>query len=99
MQNPWHHLPDTTPFILDGDRTEVEAFNARIPLDHPTRVHIDNVIPEPFVGAVSTAPLLILQLNPGSDDTNVTSHGDPAFRQALLANLRHESSEWPFYFL
>ncbi|MDZ4821488.1 MAG: hypothetical protein SGJ20_21205 [Planctomycetota bacterium] len=99
MNNPWLNLPESSPFVLDCDMENVEKFNSRLPLDSPTRLHIDNVISEPFVGAVSTASLIILQLNPGSDDTNVASHGDPAFRKALLGNLRHAATEWPFYFL
>jgi hypothetical protein len=43
--------------------------------------------------------VVVLQLNPGHDDTNSVSHADPAFRAALLGNLLRAPSEWPFYFL
>lgn len=77
----------------------MEAFNARLPTSSPHKIHIEAVIPEPFVGAVTIAPVVVLQLNPGSDETNPASHADPDFRAALLKNLRHEPTKWPFYFL
>ncbi len=98
MINPWLDLPVTSPHVLPSDRVAVEAFNAKLPRSSPYRIHVDGVIPEPYVGAVATAPVLVLQLNPGSDETNPASHADPDFHAALLANLRHELTEWPFYF-
>ena len=98
MQNPWLNLPDSSPHVLPSDRCQVEEFNSRLPESSRCRIHIDGVVPEPFVGRVDTAPVVILQLNPGSDATNVAAHSVPEFRAALLANLRHEETEWPFYF-
>jgi hypothetical protein len=99
MDNPWRLLPETPPFVLQCDRAEVDEFNFQLPQDSPFRLRIDDLIPEPFIGAVTTAPVIVLQLNPGCGKTTAASHADPAFRQSLLANLRHEPSESPFYFL
>jgi hypothetical protein len=96
--NPWVDLPRTSPHVLPMDRARVEAFNAKLPRSSPYRIHVDAVIPEPYAGAVATARVVVLQLNPGCDETNPASHADPNFRAALLANLRHELTQWPFYF-
>ena len=78
----------------------VDAFNARLPPDSFSRLAVETVIPEPFVGAVLTAPVVVLQLNPGFDPRgDPRAHAESMFRRALLANLRHERREWPFYFL
>lgn len=98
-RNPWHDLLDESPYVLHCDFEQIKAFNAKQPSGSPTRFHIDHVIPEPFVGNVKTAPVILLQLNPGSCSEDVGAHADPRFRAALLANLRHTSSPWPFYFL
>lgn len=99
MENPWLGLPDKQPYVLSCDREAVELFNGRLDSSDLVRLHVDDVIPEPFVGAVRTAPVVILQLNPGCAETDNQAHADPAFRTALYANLRHEASDWPFYFL
>ena len=98
MTNPWLALPSSPPYVLPDDRTCVEAFNAKLPSDSPYRIEIEAVIPEPFVGAVKTAPVVVLQLNPGFGPKDAASHADPEFRTALISNLRHVPSKWPFYF-
>ncbi len=98
MINPWLALPSSPPYVLPDDRTCVEAFNAKLPSDSRCRIEIEAVIPEPFVGAVKTAPVVVLQLNPGFGPKDATSHADPEFRTALISNLRHVPSKWPFYF-
>lgn len=85
--------------MLPEDRLQVEAFNAKLPPTSPWRLDVETVIPEPFIGAVTSAPVVVLQLNPGFDPaTDSASHADPQFRTALFANLRHEQTTWPFYF-
>ena len=98
MTNPWLALPPSPPYVLPDDRTCVEAFNAKLPPDSPRRIEIEAVIPEPFVGAVKTAPVVVLLLNPGFGPEDAASHADPEFRTALISNLRHVPSKWPFYF-
>ena len=96
--NPWLALPSSPPYVLPDDRTCVEAFNAKLPSDSPYRIKIEDVIPEPFVGTVKTAPVVVLQLNPGFSCRDPASHANPEFRTALISNLSHEPSQWPFYF-
>ena len=91
-------LPSSPPYVLPDDRTCVEAFNAKLPSDSPSRIKIEDVIPEPFVGTVKTAPVVVLQLNPGFSCRDPASHANPEFRTALISNLSHEPSQWPFYF-
>lgn len=63
--NPWLDLPSRSPFVLAEDRPSIDAFNSRLPPASPFRIATEDVIPEPFVGRVKTAPVLVLQLNPG----------------------------------
>lgn len=98
MENPWLALPETSPFVLPQDRAQIEAYNAKLPEASPRRILIDELLPEPFIGSVATAPVIVLQLNPGFDESNFDSHAATAFRAALDANRRHAQTEWPFYF-
>jgi hypothetical protein len=98
VNNPWLGLPSKGPYVLPEDRPFVDAFNTALSPSSLFRIATNEVIPEPFVGAVATAPVLVLQLNPGYDETNPASHAEPDFREALLQNLRHSPREWPFYF-
>ena len=99
LANPWRALPSTAPYVLPQDRLKVEAFNAKLTPTSPYRLEVDTVIPEPFAGAVTSAPVLVLQLNPGLDlATDTPSHADPQFRTVLFANLHHEQTAWPFHF-
>jgi len=99
VANPWLSLPSLAPYVLPEDRLNLAAFNAKLRVGSAQRLDIETVIPEPFAGAVTTARVLILQLNPGLDSKDAAAHADPQFRKALLANLRHENAQWPFYFL
>ena len=98
MRNPWLDLPDASPYVLPSDRFDVDDFNAELEVSARCRIPVRDVIPEPFAGAVKSAPVVILQLNPGIDPTKIKLHMERSYRAALLANLRLESSEWPFYF-
>ena len=99
MVNPWRALPSTAPHVLPQDRLKVEAFNAKLPPTSLYKLEVETVIPEPFIGAVTSAPVVVLQLNPGLDPAiDPDSHADPQFRAALFANLCHEQTAWPFHF-
>lgn len=99
LQNPWLRLPNESPFVLSVDQSAIKNHNDKLQDKSPYKIHIKQVIPEPYIGNVTTAPVIILLLNPGYDYRNQKSHSDVAFREALLKNLRHEKTEWPFYFL
>lgn len=100
MVNPWFKLPSQSPYVLPQDWPVIERFNDDLPPSKSgCRVHVEGIIPEPFAGAVKTAPVVVLLLNPGFDETKLELHSKPEFQEALWANLRHEKTEWPFYFL
>ncbi len=98
IENPWRKLPIESPFVLRSDEPAIKKHNVKFKNRSPFKIQTTQVIPEPYVGNVATAKVLILLLNPGYDYRNRKSHSDPAFRAALLKNLRHEKTEWPFYF-
>lgn len=99
MQNPWTELPARKPFVLPGDRAAVEAFN-RAP--HRKSQHllvVDEALPEPFVGRILDAPLVVLLANPGVKSPAPPGHRDPSYRAAMRANLCLQNSDRPFYVL
>ncbi len=97
--NPWLGLPLAAPYVLPCDQSAIETFNSKLPAGNHFRIEVETVIPEPFIGAITTASVVVLQLNPGFNPaTDPFSHADAQFRASLLANLRHEGSNWPFYF-
>lgn len=96
MQNPWIDLPSAAPFILHEDQEAVKAFNLVAKPDKRIR---DDILPEPFLG-LPGADIILLNLNPGFSEGELTYHNDDAsFRRAALANLAHQDQRYPFYFL
>jgi hypothetical protein len=98
MHNPWVDLPSEPPYILLADRPSIFALKKRVVtngrLDHAIN---EQSIPEPFIGNPYLASVILLNLNPGDSDEDAKAHNDPAFRHAMLHNLRHEEQEYPFY--
>lgn len=101
-ENPWLDLPDTPPFVLPGDREQVNAFNTRA--DPSSRLYLD-LIPEAFMGR-REAPLVLLGNVAGVSDTG----GGPApyrllpafmarMRNNLSNNQTHIDSTHPFVYL
>jgi hypothetical protein len=69
------------------------------PKDH--RLHL-GLLPQPFIGNLRRASIYVLLLNPGLGPHDYYSEYEvPAFREALLANLRQDfrGSSVPFLFL
>ena len=93
--NPWNALPASAPFVLPSDAREIQQFNARAAFEH--LIHLE-IVPEPFLGNPS-APVVLLNLNPGFVDTDRTVHLDPVFNAAAIANLEHRHPSYPFYLL
>lgn len=56
-----------------------------------------NVLPEPFIGDPETAKVVLLNLNPGFDDTVERTHNRSEIKDAIFRNLRQESREYPCY--
>jgi hypothetical protein len=93
--NPWCEIPHRAPFVVPADELIIERFNRRV--DGRYRVHLE-VPPEPFLGCRS-APVVLLNLNPGFDGTELATFADRRFVDAHLANLRHQRCDWPFVWL
>lgn len=98
--NPWLDLPESPPYVLPSDAGAVERFNAGLKAGQEAfKIQVDSVIPEPFVGDPRTASVVVLLLNAGYKSVDDAAHADPAFLAALHKNLRHEPTDFPFYFL
>lgn len=95
MDNPWTALPLEPPYVLESDVEAVRAFNDGAL--EPRVIHLE-LIPEPFLG-VPDAPVVLLNLNPGFTDDDLSWHEDPEFKAQSLANLAHRASPYPFYLL
>jgi hypothetical protein len=96
MENPWLRLPATRPFVLPGDKGNLDEFNAVVKED-AWKVRFDS-LPEPFLGRPD-AKVVFLNLNPGFSEDEVNFHLDEYFTSVARKNLAHEPQEYPFYFL
>jgi len=68
MVNPWANLPGTA-VVVSEDRPYIDAFNSRhLDAHHQLQEHHPlfgfPLLPEPFLGDVCRAPIVILQQNP-----------------------------------
>jgi hypothetical protein len=99
MENPWHSLSTTPPFVLDSDLRIVEEFNKRKGVEHQHAVRF-GPFPEPFLGRPD-APLILLNGNPGANpDLDPVSAPfyelDHPMMVAARRNLLHETLDYPF---
>ena len=81
MENPWTHLPDSPPFVLEEDCEAVEHFNVKP--DARTQIHTE-ILPEPFLGRPD-APVVVLSLNPGFHEYDLYWHRNNRFSKLLAA--------------
>jgi hypothetical protein len=94
-ENPWTHLPPSPPFVLPDDEPFVRDFNNRAA--PKAFLHINEILPEPFVGAPD-APVVLLSNNPGlGKGATQKQAGD--FMDRMRDNLRHAPSDYPFVYL
>jgi hypothetical protein len=89
VENPWVHLPDKAPYVLDEDRPHVEAFNQH-QSDPDYQLH-DDLLPVPFMGNAK-ASLVVISLNPSlqPDSYELEAGGTPR-AAALRKNLTGQS--------
>ena len=94
--NPWLHVPSEPPYLLPCDSQIISSYNA----GHPNENYqVQNkVLPEPFIGK-TTAPVVLLSLNPGFDDGNIAEHARAGFQLLIRNNYRQEWAAFPFYYL
>jgi hypothetical protein len=95
MTNPWPQLPDKPPFVLASDATLVSAFNARAEDRHAFDL---SLLPEPYFGSPS-APVVVLNLNPGWSPDDAVVHAQPEFARAARESLKHQLRPYPFLHL
>ena len=75
MKNPWKSLPTKPPYLLKIDKLASESFNQ---IAHPVHKLQHNYFPEPFMGNVLKANVLLLNLNPCVNERNKEIHkNDP----------------------
>lgn len=94
-ENPWRQLPLLEPFVLPEDNGALSAFNASA--SDNSFVHLE-LLPEPFLGSPN-APVVVLGLNPGFKEADLTQHADSSFVNRSRNNLLHGPSDYPFYLL
>jgi hypothetical protein len=56
------------------------------------------LLPEPYIGYPG-AGIVLLNLNPGFSNEDISFQAQPAFRELWWKNLLHESTGYPFYLL
>jgi hypothetical protein len=96
MLTPWTKLEAShTGYVLDDDLEAVEEFN-RSAGDTKTKIVFD-AFPEPYIGNPDLAKVVFLGLNPGYSVSDPAWHARKDFRRALLLNLKHELTDYPFY--
>lgn len=96
MENPWANLAGSrNGYVLDEDLDAIEQFN-RLAQNSNTKIVLD-ALPEPYIGNPDTAKVVFLGLNPGYSVTDPAWHTREDFRRAVLLNLSHELTDYPFY--
>jgi len=94
--NPWPAVPSEPPYWLPCDSEYLRTFNA-IHLSERYRIQ-DRVLPEPFIGS-TTAPVVLLNLNPGFVCRDLNDHAGPELQSLIRNNYRQAQSGFPFYSL
>ena len=95
MQNPWTALPKNLPYVLASDIALLDRFNATVSTKHR---YDTTLFPEPFFGSLS-APVVVLNLNPGWSPEDAAVHADPAFAAMSRRSLEHTLNPYPFLHL
>jgi hypothetical protein len=96
-KNPWRHPFAEPPYVLPGDKEFVDAFNVKVGDGSRSYLHIDTLIPEPFIGDPQT-PVLLLSNNPGVGK-QTSLRLQPDFIERVRKNLRLEKSAYRFFYL
>jgi hypothetical protein len=95
MDNPWHQLSDSSPFVLPSDENAILSANTTASDD--ALIHLE-LLPEPFLGD-RNAPVVLLNLNPGYSPDDIHQHEHSYFSDVLRKNLLHAPLDYPFYLL
>lgn len=94
MNNPWRALPRRRPFVLPEDAPFIREFNRDAGRHHEIKL---GLMPEPFIGDLLNAPVVILALNPGVSDGDTKVNFSRAFRQAIRRGIELRPGSRRFY--
>lgn len=94
--SPWLAVPSQPPYVLPCDSDVICAYNAKCRNEN-YGLQL-NVLPEPFIG-ITTAPVVLLILNPGFDDRDPQDHARTEFQALIRNNYSQNLSSFPFYSL
>ena len=95
MQNPWTALPKHPPYVVPSDTALLGRFNTTA----SSKQRYDlSLFPEPYFGS-STAPVVVLNLNPGWSPDDAAVHADPTFAAMSRRSLEHTLAPYPFLHL
>lgn len=103
MQNPWVELPKAAPYVLAADAPLLQAFNLRVMANRKSEdknkyTYDTSLLPEPYFGSLS-APVVVLNLNPGWSPDDGAVHAQAAFASMCRRSLAHELQPYPFLHL
>lgn len=100
MDNPWLNIPTEPPYVLPEDRAAVEEFNRAHDQSHEHFLHVNELLPEAFMGA-EDAPVVLLSNNPGFSrlEERERFRQQPTVLEWMRKNLHHEQLDYPFYYL
>lgn len=96
MDNPWNELSEA-PWCLDQDKAAVYRHNAKASPDH--RLRVQTTLPEPFIGNLRQATVIVLLANPGWAEADDQVHTDPGLREAILGCIREQPGKTRHYYL
>ena len=86
MKNPWIGLPSTPPFIAPVDASFID-----VGLDNLLHLRFE-VQPDPFLGNLDEASVVVLALNPGFEEEDLVTYRKPEYSKQNRLNLLHEST-------
>jgi hypothetical protein len=93
--NPWGCLREQPRYVLESDEEFVQRHNRRALPKYMIQAH---ALPEPFIGDVNSAKLVLLNLNPWYKPSVDVHHARPEIKDAIFDNLcQKKDREYPFY--
>lgn len=96
VNNPWTPFDVQSVYELESDKQAIERFNSH-PRRKPQHKLQTQYFPEPFLGDVLRASVVLLNLNPGVDETNSVHHQNPIYLDKANKNLTHAFTDYPFF--
>ena len=87
VSNPWPNFPDQPAYVLDIDQPSVDDWNQYVRRQQRFStdgyfIHTE-LLPEPFVGNLTTAAVFLLMLNPGYSPDDHDVHEQCDFQQMV----------------